>query len=97
MGATGLFAATLGYFFLKNPKRGQYELPLTPEQIEKQKAKEASKPKGFKAFLNQMSEFNKNPVCSNIFAAGFIRSMSSIIVTAFLPVFFQKTFPEFKS
>ena len=97
MGVTGLLASTLGYFFLKNPKRGQYDIPLSEEEKEKKRAKEAAKPKGFQGFLNQMSEFNKNPVCSNIFAAGFIRSMASVIVTAFLPVFFQKTFPAFKS
>lgn len=70
---------------------------MTQEEKDKKKAKEDAKPKGFKGFMNQMSEFNKNPVCSNIFAAGFIRSMASVIVTAFLPVFFQKTFPAFKS
>ena len=70
---------------------------MSAEEKEKKAAKEANKPKGFKGFLNQMNDFNKNPVCANIFAAGFIRSMASVVVTAFLPVFFQKSFPAFKS
>jgi MFS family permease len=44
-----------------------------------------------------MQEINKNPVCKNIFIAGFLRTMGSMIVTAFVPVFFQKVFPAFKS
>ena len=39
----------------------------------------------------------ENPVCKNIFIAGFIRSLASVIVTAFVPVFFMKVFPGFKS
>lgn len=38
-----------------------------------------------------------NPVCKNIFAAGFIRTFGSAIVTAYAPVFFQRVFPAFKS
>ncbi len=38
-----------------------------------------------------------NPVCANIFAAGFVRSLGSAIVTAYAPVFFLKCFPGFKA
>ena len=47
MGATGLVASLSSYFFLKNPKRGQYEIPLSPEEKEKKQAKDDAKPKGF--------------------------------------------------
>lgn len=39
----------------------------------------------------------KNPICADIFAAGFVRSLGSTIVTAYTPVFFGRTFPAFKS
>jgi MFS family permease len=44
-----------------------------------------------------MAEINRNPVCKNIFRAGFLRTMGSMIVTAFVPVFFQRVFPAYKS
>lgn len=44
-----------------------------------------------------MQELLNNPVCFNIFAAGFLRSLANVIVTHYLPVFFQKVFPLFKS
>lgn len=44
-----------------------------------------------------MVEMCKNPICANIFAAGFIRSLGSTIVTAYTPVFFGRTFPTYKS
>lgn len=44
-----------------------------------------------------MVEMCKNPICANIFAAGFVRSLGSTIVTAYTPVFFGRTFPAFKS
>ena len=44
-----------------------------------------------------MGDMMKNPVCRNVFIAGFLRSIGSVIVTAFVPVFFQKVFPDFKS
>lgn len=39
----------------------------------------------------------QNPVCSNVFAAGFFRSIGSTIVTAYTPVFFGRVFPTFKA
>ena len=44
-----------------------------------------------------MRELTDNPVCANIFAAGFIRTIGSTIVTAYAPVFFQRVFPAFKA
>ena len=44
-----------------------------------------------------MREMTDNPVCANIFAAIFIRSIGSTIVTAYAPVFFQRVFPAFKA
>ena len=44
-----------------------------------------------------MKEMNDSPVCRNVFIAGFLRSLGSMCVTAYVPVFFQKVFPAFKS
>ena len=44
-----------------------------------------------------MREMTDNPVCANIFAAGFVRTIGSTIVTAYTPVFFQRVFPGFKA
>lgn len=44
-----------------------------------------------------MREMTENPVCANIFAAGFVRTIGSTIVTAYTPVFFCRVFPEFKA
>lgn len=100
MAAAGLVGAA-GMAFMKNPKRGRFEPTLSEEEKaakEAEKAaKEAAKPKGMKGFLTHMGEVMENPVCKNIFIAGFIRSLASVIVTAFVPVFFQKVFPDFKS
>jgi MFS family permease len=105
MGAMGLLGSTL-LFLLKNPVRGQYDLTLsnvkadkiTPDVLSQKKEEESVvKPKGFKAFLAQIKEMTDNPVCKNIFAAGFIRTFGSSIVTAYAPVFFQRVFPAFKS
>ena len=39
----------------------------------------------------------KHPVCSNIFAAGFARAVFNSAALAFIPVFFQRLYPAFKS
>ena len=39
----------------------------------------------------------KNPICFNIFAGIFIRSIGSTIVTCYTPVFFGRVFPAYKS
>jgi hypothetical protein len=98
MGGLGLTSALLALTFIKNPERGQYDLPLTPEEIQK-KAEKANqkKPKGFKAFVSQMNVLHENPVCRNVFYAGFLRTLGSMIVTCFVPVFFMKVFPSYKS
>ena len=100
MGAIGLIGAA-GMSILKNPRRGRFDPVLSEEEQAKKDAekaeKEANKPKGFKGFITHMGEVMENPVCKNIFIAGFIRSLASVIVTAFVPVFFQKVFPAFKS
>ena len=71
---------------------------ITPDVLNKKKEREDKvKPKGFKSFLGQIKEMTDNPVCKNIFAAGFIRTIGSTIVTAYTPVFFLKNFPAFKS
>lgn len=44
-----------------------------------------------------MRELTDNPVCANLFAAGFVRTIGSTIVTAYAPVFFQRVFPTFKA
>jgi|TARA_B110001450_G_C17532329_1_gene445135 hypothetical protein len=58
MGGMGLIGALAAFTFVKNPERGVFDRPLTEEEIqikeEKKKAK-AAQPKGFKAFLDQMS------------------------------------------
>lgn len=56
MGALGLIGATLATIFIKNPKRGRFDRPLTPEEIQKKAEKEAAKKKvkGVKGFLEQM-------------------------------------------
>jgi drug/metabolite transporter (DMT)-like permease len=38
----------------------------------------------------------KNPVSSNLFKAGILRSTASMIVTSYSPVFFQKVFTNYK-
>jgi MFS family permease len=100
MGGLGLIGATLAALVIKNPIRGQFDRVLSAKEkmeAEAKKAAKKNKPKGFRDFLSQMSEINKNPVCKNIFIAGYLRTMGSMIVTAFVPVFFQKVFPAFKS
>lgn len=105
MGGMGILGSLM-LFFLKNPVRGQYDLSksqfqadkITPEVLNDKKKKEDKvKPKGFKEFLRQMREMTDNPVCANIFAAGFVRTIGSTIVTAYTPVFFQRVFPGFKA
>ena len=44
-----------------------------------------------------MKEMTDNPVCANVFAAGFVRTIGSTIVTCYAPVFFQRVFPAFKA
>lgn len=39
----------------------------------------------------------QNPVCSNIYKAGLIKATATAVITAFVPVFFQRVFPAFKS
>ena len=39
----------------------------------------------------------ENPVCKNIFIAGFLRATFASTTIAFLPVFFQRLYPTFKS
>jgi len=39
----------------------------------------------------------ENPVCKNIFKAQFCRAIGSAMVTAYSPVFFVRTWPDFKS
>ena len=58
---------------------------------------EENEKRGFKQFLSEISELNKNPCCSNIFLAIFIRSIGSCAITAYMPVFFGNCFPDFKS
>lgn len=66
------------------------------KQKKKQENKKA-KPSGIKEVYGAMVEMCKNPICANIFAAGFVRSLGSTIVTAYTPVFFGRVFPDFKS
>ncbi len=44
-----------------------------------------------------MKPIFKNPVSSNLFKAGFLRSTASMIVTSYSPVFFQKVFTNYKN
>ena len=44
-----------------------------------------------------MNVLHENPVCRNVFYAGFLRTLGSMIVTCFVPVFFMKVFPTYKS
>ena len=59
MGGMGLLGALAAFLIVKNPDRGVFDLPLTEEEKrakeEKERAK-AAKPKGFKAFMDQMSQ-----------------------------------------
>ena len=99
--ALGFVGAIAGALFVKNPRRGTFDPPLTQEEKEEKEAYEsemkAKKPKGFQNFLDGMKELNNDPVCNNVFWAGSIRSFGSAIVTAFIPVYFQQAFPECKS
>ena len=100
MGGLGLVGAVLATLIIKNPERGRFDRPKTENEIllaEAKKPAKGKKPKGFKEFIKQMADINKNPVCKNIFMAGFLRTLSSMIVTTFVPVFFQRVFPAFKS
>ena len=71
---------------------------ITPGVIEEKKEKERKKkPSGIKEVIGAMGEMCKNPICANVFAAGFLRSIGSTIVTAYVPVFFGRCFPAFKA
>ena len=87
MGCSGILGALLTFLFVRDPKRGQFDVPLTPE--EQAKKDEKAKAKENKAgFWDTMKDMTKNDVCRNIFIAGFIRSLGSMVVTAYVPVFF---------
>lgn len=47
--------------------------------------------------MSSLTEINKNPICKNIFLAGLMRTFGSTIVSAYIPVFFMKNFPQFQS
>lgn len=110
MGGMGLLAASCT-MLLKDPVRGQYDLSqtqdeditssdkVTPDSMKKKKEKEQkrAKPTGMKEVFASMKEMCENPICRNIFAAGFVRSLGGTIVTAYTPVFFGRTFPAFKA
>ena len=104
MGGMGLIAGSL-MMLLKHPVRGQFDMTMTksniqkvtPETLKEKKKKEQSKkPAGIKEVIGAMKEMCKNPICANIFIAGFLRTMGSTIVTAYTPVFFGRVFPSFK-
>ena len=89
MGLAGLVLSILTAFSIKNPKRNVYgkkkKVEVTPKGEVKVKKK---KPSGIKAMIDSLKEVNDNPVCSNIFLAGFIRLFGNVILTAFMPVYF---------
>lgn len=62
----------------------------------RKKEQKPAKAKGIMGVYNAMKEMSKNKICANIFAAIFIRSIGTTIVTAYTPVFFGRTFPSFK-
>uniref|UniRef100_A0A7S3CMT4 Major facilitator superfamily (MFS) profile domain-containing protein n=1 Tax=Strombidium rassoulzadegani TaxID=1082188 RepID=A0A7S3CMT4_9SPIT len=98
MGSIGILGAFVAQLVLKNPKRQAEKVAQTVQtQVKEGEREEPKKPKGFKQFISQLGEINQNPVCRNIFIAGFVRSLASVIVTMYQPVFFQKVFPAFKS
>ena len=97
MGSVGLVGALSMLIFVRNPKRGRFEPELTAAQKAKKEQEEAEKAadeaggkssKGFFNFIKKMGDMMQNPVCKNVFIAGFLRSIGSVIVTAFVPVFF---------
>jgi MFS family permease len=47
--------------------------------------------------METLKDINQNPVCKNVYLAGFSRNFGSTAVNAFLPVFFMKTFPHMQS
>ena len=40
-------------------------------------------------FFNSLKEINSHPVCKNLYIAGAMRSVASMAITCFLPVFFS--------
>lgn len=103
MGTMGLLAGSL-MMLLKDPVRGQFDMTMskssvqkvTPDSMKQKKKKEQKKPSGIKEVISAMVEMCKNPICANIFIAGFLRTMGSTVVTAYTPVFFGRVFPDFK-
>ena len=102
----GLQAIIMGTLLLpfKNPKRGQYDI-VSPEEEAQLLAQDnndkAIKKPGLidsvKDFYHQLKKVCENPVCRNIYKAGLIKATATCVITAFVPVFFQRVFPSFKS
>ena len=95
MGGSGILAAILSMIIIKkNPPCVEPKLvdskPVESAQVD-------AKPKnGISDFLSSLSEINRHPTCKNLFLAGAIRSVASMAITCFLPVFFSQVFPVFK-
>lgn len=52
---------------------------------------------GLKDFLKQLGDIKDNDTCRNVMIAGAFRSFGNMIVSCYLPVFFQKIYPQFSS
>ena len=97
MGGSGLLASLIGALILREPKRGAFVEEESCSGEAPAKPKKGPKPKGFKGMMECLNQVSDNPVCKNTFIAVFLRAFGNVILTAFVPVYFQKVFPAFKS
>lgn len=102
MGVFGALFGLASLFLIREPERGRYldEATKKKEAEKKRKEEEERKLQGGNPLVN----FVKNigvvwnlPTCRNVLIAGFLRNFGGIVVSSFLPLFFGRNYPAFKS
>ena len=88
--------------FIREPERGRY-LDEETKRKEKEKKEKAAqeeltkKKEPIKSFFDSFGQVFKLPCARNVLIASGFRNFGGMIIAAFLPVFFGRNFPAFKS
>jgi len=103
MGVAGLGCAG-ALLLVREPLRGMFDKKKlicadaeNEEELSYVKPAAKKKPEGLGDFWKSLTKLLNNPVCNNIFKAQFLRGLGSAMISAYAPVFFIRTWPDFKT
>lgn len=94
MGIAGILFGAVSMLLIREPKRGQFLDEATKRKEERKKAEKAANKT---SMVDNIKTVMKLPCCRNVLIAGFLRNFGGIVVSSFLPLFFGRNYPAFKS